>query len=304
MAGTGQLRAPRYSRSEIRNLPVAILFVAPAAIGYLVFLAWPTVRGIYLSFTDTTAFNPGGFVGLDNYQRMVQDDVFWNAFRVTILYVTINIGLQTVLAVALAVLMHRLTKSMLVRGIMLTPYLVSNVVAAMLFLMLLDYQLGVVNAVIEAVGLDRVMFFGDKDLVVPTIALVNVWRHLGYTALLIFAGLQTIPDTMYEAGRVDGASEARMFRSITVPLLRPFLGLVLIVTMIGSFQVFDTVSVATQGGPANSSNVIQYYIYEVAFSRSYDFGYASAMSVVLLLVLAVISVVQFRLTRANTNDMA
>jgi len=288
----------------VRNLPAALLFVLPAGIGFGVFFLWPSLRGIWLSLTDSTAFRAGGFVGLENYQRMVADPVFWNAFKVTVWYVLLNIGLQTVLAVLVAVLMHRLTQSMAVRGLVLTPYLVSNVVAAMLFLMLLDYQLGFVNEVIEGLGGDRVMFFGDQSLVIPTIALVNVWRHLGYTALLLFAGLQTIPEHLYEAGRVDGASELRMFRSITMPLLRPYLGLVLIVTMIGSFQVFDTVSVATQGGPANASNVIQYYIYEVAFSRGYDFGYASAMSVALLVVLAAISVLQFRLTRANQNDMA
>jgi multiple sugar transport system permease protein len=295
--------AGRRSRN-LGDLPAALVFVLPATIGFVVFLLWPTLRGVWLSFTDTTAFQAGGFVGLENYQRLADDPVFWNAFGVTLWYVVLNIGIQTALAVLVAVLMHRLTKSMVVRGIVLTPYLVSNVVAAMLFLMLLDYQLGFVNEVIEALGWDRVMFFGDQSLVIPTIALVNVWRHVGYTALLVFAGLQTIPENLYEAGRVDGASELRMFRSITMPLLRPYLGLVLIVTMIGSFQVFDTVSVATQGGPANASNVIQYYIYEVAFSRSYDFGYASAMSVALMVVLATISIVQFRLTRANQNDMA
>jgi multiple sugar transport system permease protein len=297
-------RAARRRSQEVRNLPAALLFVLPAGVGFVVFFLWPTLRGIWLSFTDSTAFNTGGFVGLENYQRMVADPVFWNAFKVTIWYVLLNIGLQTVLAVVVAVLMHRLTQSMAIRGIILTPYLVSNVVAAMLFLMLLDYQLGFVNELAETLGGDRIMFFGDQSLVIPTIALVNVWRHLGYTALLLFAGLQTIPENLYEAGRVDGASEVRMFRSITMPLLRPYLGLVLIVTMIGSFQVFDTVSVATQGGPANASNVIQYYIYQVAFSRGYDFGYASAMSVALLVVLAVVAVVQFRLTRANQNDMA
>lgn len=297
-------RPARRRSQEVRNLPAALLFVLPAGIGFGVFFLWPSLRGIWLSLTDSTAFRAGGFVGLENYQRMVADPVFWNAFKVTVWYVLLNIGLQTVLAVLVAVLMHRLTQSMAVRGLVLTPYLVSNVVAAMLFLMLLDYQLGFVNEVIEGLGGDRVMFFGDQSLVIPTIALVNVWRHLGYTALLLFAGLQTIPEHLYEAGRVDGASELRMFRSITMPLLRPYLGLVLIVTMIGSFQVFDTVSVATQGGPANASNVIQYYIYEVAFSRGYDFGYASAMSVALLVVLAAISVLQFRLTRANQNDMA
>ena len=295
---------PRRRSRTLGDLPVALVFVLPATIGFTVFLLWPTLRGIWLSFTDTTAFQPGGFVGLENYQRLAGDPVFWDAFGVTLWYVVLNIGIQTVLAVLVAVLMHRLTRSMLVRGIILTPYLVSNVVAAMLFLMLLDYRLGFVNEVVEALGGDRVMFFGDQSLVIPTIALVNVWRHVGYTALLVFAGLQTIPDSLYEAGRVDGASEPRMFRSITMPLLRPYLGLVLIVTMIGSFQVFDTVSVATQGGPANASNVIQYYIYEVAFSRGYDFGYASAMSVALMVVLATISIVQFRLTRANQNDMA
>ncbi|WP_340698989.1 sugar ABC transporter permease [Cellulosimicrobium funkei] len=296
--------AARRRSQELRNLPAALLFVLPAGIGFVVFFLWPALRGIWLSLTDSTAFNTGGFVGLENYQRMVADPVFWNAFKVTVWYVLLNIGLQTVLAVVVAVLMHRLTRSLVVRGIVLTPYLVSNVVAAMLFLMLLDYQLGFVNELVESLGGDRIMFFGDQSLVIPTIALVNVWRHLGYTALLLFAGLQTIPENLYEAGRVDGASELRMFRSITMPLLRPYLGLVLIVTMIGSFQVFDTVSVATQGGPANASNVIQYYIYEVAFSRGYDFGYASAMSVALLVVLAAIAVVQFRLTRANQNDMA
>jgi multiple sugar transport system permease protein len=296
--------AARRRSQELRNLPAALLFVLPAGIGFVVFFLWPALRGIWLSLTDSTAFNTGGFVGLENYQRMVADPVFWNAFKVTVWYVLLNIGLQTVLAVVVAVLMHRLTRSLVVRGIILTPYLVSNVVAAMLFLMLLDYQLGFVNELVESLGGDRIMFFGDQSLVIPTIALVNVWRHLGYTALLLFAGLQTIPENLYEAGRVDGASELRMFRSITMPLLRPYLGLVLIVTMIGSFQVFDTVSVATQGGPANASNVIQYYIYEVAFSRGYDFGYASAMSVALLVVLAAIAVVQFRLTRANQNDMA
>jgi multiple sugar transport system permease protein len=107
---------------------------------------------------------------------------------------------------------------------------------------------------------------------------------------------------MYEAGRMDGASEPRMFRSITVPLLRPVLALVLIITVVGSFQVFDTVAIATRGGPVDSSRVLQYYIYDVAFGR-FQFGYASAMSVALLLVLVVITFVQYRVTRADTSDL-
>jgi multiple sugar transport system permease protein len=211
---------------------LALLFLLPALIGFVVFLIWPTLRGIYLSFTEFNLLTPPRFNGLDNYVRMVQDPIFWNAMGVTLYYVAINIGLQTVLALVIAVMMQRLTQKTWLRGIVLTPYLVSNVVAAMVFLWILDYQLGFANQVLAALGLDRIAFFTSDALVIPTVAAVNVWRHVGYTALLIFAGLQTIPVTVYEAGKMDGASEMRMFRSITIPLLRPILALVLIITVV------------------------------------------------------------------------
>ncbi len=292
----------KYGKLEWRTLPVALLFIVPAALGYLLFLVYPAIRGIWLSFTDYSIFQAGEFVGLDNYTRMMSDGVFWKSMGVTIYYVLLNIGFQTVLALALAVLLHRLTQSIVVRSLVLVPYLISNVIGAMVWLLLADFQLGFVNELIESIGFDRLNFFGSEALVIPTIAFVNIWRHLGYTALLIFAGLQTIPSDVYEAGRMDGATEMSMFRHITLPLLRPFLAMVLIVTMIGSFQVFDTVAVATKGGPANSSYVIQYYIYETAFGY-HEFGYASALSVALLIVLGTITLAQFKMSRANESDL-
>jgi multiple sugar transport system permease protein len=291
---------PSRTRDDTR---LALLFILPSLIGFLVFMVWPTLRGIYLSFTKFNLLTPPEFNGLDNYVRMVQDPVFWNALKVTVYYVLINIALQTVLALVIAVMMQRLTQRTWLRGIVLTPYLVSNVVAAMVFLWILDFQLGIGNTVIAALGMDRIPFLSDSAWVIPTIAVINVWRHVGYTALLIFAGLQMIPHSLYEAARVDGASEIRMFRSITIPLLRPILSLVLIVTVVGSFQVFDTVAIATRGGPVDSSRVLQYYIYDVAFGR-FQFGYASAMSVALLAVLVIITFVQYRLTRAESSDLA
>ena len=177
----------------------------------------------------------------------------------------------------------------------------SNVVAAMLWLWLLDNTLGISNQIIEAVVGDRVDFF-SSSLAIPTIAVINVWRHVGYTALLIFAGLQAIPGDVYEAGKMDGASEWTMFWRITMPLLRPILALVLIMTMIGSFQVFDTVSVTTGGGPVNATRVLQFYLYDMAFGR-FQFGYASAMAVGLLLILAAITALQYRMTRAGETDL-
>ena len=291
--------APRRRPKDDRILGPA--FILPATIGLVAFYIWPLVRGIYLSFTEYNLLTPETFTGIDNYKRMVRDDTFWNAVRVTLEYVVINIGLQTLLALAIAVLMQRLTQSTFVRSIVLTPYLVSNVVLAMLWLWLLDATLGVSNQVIEALTGESVNFF-SSTLAIPTIALINVWRHMGYTALLIFAGLQAIPNTVYEAGKIDGASEWTMFWRITIPLLRPILALVLIMTMIGSFQVFDTVSVTTQGGPVNATRVLQYYIYDLAFGR-FQFGYASAIAVGLLIILAAITAVQYRLMRAGETDL-
>jgi multiple sugar transport system permease protein len=281
---------------------LALLFIAPALVGFLGFYIWPLLRGIYLSFTKFNLLTPPQFNGLENYVRMVHDPIFWNSLRVTLEYVVINIVLQTVLALVIAVMMQRLTKKTWLRSIVLTPYLVSNVVAAMVFLWILDYQLGIGNNILAWLGVGRIPFLSSGGWVIPTIALINVWRHVGYTALLIFAGLQMIPEYVYEAARVDGASEFRMFRSITIPLLRPILSLVLIISIIGSFQVFDTVAITTQGGPVNSSRVLQYYIYDQAFSR-FQFGYASTLAVALLVVLVAISFAQYRLTRAGTTDL-
>lgn len=281
---------------------LAAVFIAPALLGFLVFLLWPTLRGIYLSFTRFNLLTPAEWVGLDNYVRMVHDPIFWNSLTVTVEYVVINIGVQTVAALAIAVLLQRLTQSAFLRGIVLTPYLMSNVVAGLVWLWILDTQLGIGNEIVSAVGADRIPFLADETWAIPTIALINVWRHVGYTALLLFAGLQAIPNDMYEAARVDGASEWRMFWRITMPLLRPVLAVVLIMTVIGSFQVFDTVAVTTAGGPANATNVLQYYIYGSAFAR-FQFGYASAMSVALLVVLSAITVLQYRLTRAGRTDL-
>lgn len=303
-ANTGyrSVTAAKRSRRSGHDLKLAIVFLIPAALGFIVFLVWPTIRGVWLSFTSYNLLTPAEFVGTANYERLFGDPVFWHSLWVTVEYVLINIGVQTAAALVIALLMHRLTQSTLLRGIVLAPYLVSNVVTAIVFLWILDVQFGVANQLLEWVGIDKIGFLSDETWAIPTIALINVWRHVGYTALLIFAGLQMLPNDVYEAAKLDGAGEFRSFTSITLPLLRPILALVLIMTVIGSFQVFDTVAVTTAGGPANATNVLQLYIYDMAFGR-FQFGYASAMSVALLLVLGIITFIQFRLTRAGSSDM-
>ena len=300
-ATTSTRSAPTRRRRK-DDTKLALLFIAPASVGLLVFLVWPLLTGLYYSFTEYTTLTPPSWVGLENYRRLLADPVFWNSLKVTVLYVLINIGVQTVVALVIAVLMQRLTQSTVLRSLVLAPYLVSNVVAAIVFLWILDTQLGIFNILLQWIGFDPIAFWASETWVIPTVALVNVWRHMGYTALLLFAGLQSIPAHLYEAARTEGAGEIAMFRRITLPLLRPILALVLIMTIIGSFQVFDTISVTTQGGPADASKVLQMYIYENAFAQ-YEFGYASALSVALLVILMVITFAQYWMSRAGQSDL-
>jgi len=262
----------------------------------------PSIRGVYLSFTEYSVLGDPTWIGTQNYTAIFADDLFWNAMAVTVQYVALNIGFQTAIALGLALLMHNVAKSTLIRGALLLPFLVANVIVALLWFWMLDYQLGIVNEIINWMGLPRIAFFGSEQWAIPTIAGVNVWRHMGYTALLIFAGLQSIPNHVYEVASLDGASPTRTFWSITMPLLRPVLVLVLVVTVIGSFQVFDTVAVTTGGGPINASRVIQMYIYQKAFGES-DFGYASALSVILFVILALVAFVQMKFLKGNESDL-
>ncbi|MBB1516981.1 sugar ABC transporter permease [Tessaracoccus sp. MC1679] len=279
------------------------MFIAPAAVGFVVFYLVPAIRGVYFSFTQYNILGTPTWIGTENFEKIAVDPLFWNAMWVTIGYVLLNIGFQTIIAIMLAVMMQRLTKSIALRGALLLPWLISNVIAAMLWFWLLDYQIGLFNQIIEWMGASRIAFFADEAWAIPTIAFVNVWRHMGYTALLVFAGLQTIPKYIYEAASIDGASEWTSFWKMTLPLLRPVLAMILVITVTGSFQVFDTVAVTTRGGPVNVTRVMQYYIYQKAFGEG-QFGYGSALAVILFIILAALAAIQLRMLRAGESDLA
>jgi multiple sugar transport system permease protein len=177
------------------------------------------------------------------------------------------------------------------------------VLVAMVWLWMLDPMLGLVNHFINAAGFDRQPFFGGIDQAMFTVAGVNIWRHMGLVAMLFLAGLQNIPKHLYEAAALEGANEWQMFRRITLPLLRPVMVFVLVTSVTGSFQIFDTIAVTTNGGPLDSTRVIVHYIVQNAFSF-YKMGYASAMSMTLCLVMIAYTVLQMRIMRANENDLA
>lgn len=285
-----------------REVIWAALLILPSLIGFVVFYAIPAVRGVLISFTDWDLLTPAQWIGFENYQKLLKDPEFHNALKVTFYYVLLNIPLQTVLATVIAVMMARLSTSVVIRAILILPWLMPSVVVGLLWLWLMDPNIGIINVTLKSLGLRTVPFLNVPALAMPSIALINIWQYVGYTALLLFAGLQSIPGSVYEAASIDGASETQMFWKVTLPLLRPVMVFVIVTSVIGSFQIFDTIAITTKGGPVNATKVLNWYIYEQAFSR-FNMGYATAISMVLFLLLIVISAIQMRVLRAGESDL-
>jgi multiple sugar transport system permease protein len=277
---------------------MALLFIFPSLVGFVVFYAIPAVRGLFISFTDWNLLTPAKPVGLANYVALLHDPDFWNALKVTTLYVLWNIPVQTVLAVAIALVMNMAARSTLLKGVVLLPWLMPNVVVAMLWMWLLDPTVGLINVGVRALGGPLIPFLSSPGMALPTIAGINIWRYLGYTALLVFVGLQAIPAEYYEAARIDGADDHQTFFRITLPLLRPVLAFVVVTSVLGSFQIFDTVAVTTKGGPINATKVFNFMIYQQAFER-FQMGYSTAVSMVLFLILIGVGFIQMKLMKAG-----
>ncbi|MBN1119768.1 MAG: sugar ABC transporter permease [Anaerolineae bacterium] len=297
--------APNRTRWLTQETLVAWLFIIPSLLGVTVFVLVPTLRGFYLSFTDSDLINQASFIGLANYQRLIDDPQFWKSLAITSTYVLVNIPFQTVLALTLAMAMWRLTRSIVVRAIIFMPYLIPMLMVMLIWMTILHYDFGPVNGLLKLIGGPnaRISFMG-QELIIPTIAMINTWRYVGYTALLFFAGLQTIPLELYEAAEIDGASEWRIFRTITLPLLRPVTVFVLITSLVGSFQVYDSVAVATvpSGGPGDATRVIFWYIVNQAFVR-FNMGYAAALAVALFIISMAIAWINMSYFRAGSSDL-
>ena len=298
-------KTPLRSRFANNEKLLGIAFILPSLIGFSVFFALPAIRSLFISFTEWNLLSPATYVGLSNYQKLFADERFWRSLGTTLAYVSWNIPLQTVLAIFIAVMMERIHNSSFLRGLIVLPWLLPNVVVALLWLWMLDPTLGIINVGLKAIGLPAQPFLGSPDQSIQSIAMINIWRHAGYTAILVFVGLKTIPKSLYEAAQIDGASAWKQFWSITLPLLRPVLVFVLVTSLIGSFQIFDTVAIAERNaGPAGSTRVIIYYIYQQVFERGINMGLATAASVVLFLILISVTLIQLRFLRANQSDLA
>ena len=275
---------------------IPYLLVAPAMAGIALFVIYPMVNLVYMSFFKVNQMNPdkNKFVLFDNYTKMFRTSAFQKAMVNTGYYALFSVVIILALALLLSVwLAGRRTKfHSFVQGCAFLPHVISLVSIGLVFQQMLDPDFGVFNAILDALGLPALSWLRSSDTAVGSIVFVNVWKSVGYYTLILIAAIQSIPDSIYEAAALDNAGKIKVFFKITLPMISPQIFFVLIVLSIGSFKIFDLISIMTAGGPNNASTSLVYYIYANVF-QDFDVGRAAAAGVVLRGLVGVMTVLYF-----------
>ncbi|WP_309072629.1 carbohydrate ABC transporter permease [Arthrobacter sp.] len=289
-------RRSRLHRQEHRT---ALAFVALPVIGFLLFTLYPMIFSVYASFTSWNGLTPPVFNGLDNYLTMVKDPYFLKAMYNTF-FLMLGIPVGLVISLALALAMNRKMRgSTFFRTVYYVPVISSIAAVAILWQWAFNGDFGLINQVLAVVGIDGPNWLQDTATVKPALIIMAIWKGLGFSMLLYLAALQSVPRHLYEAAALDGAGAWQQFRNITVPMVRPVTFFLVVTSVIGGSQVFVEINIMTPtGGPEFSSATIVWYIWQKAFDNL-QMGYASAMSIVLGLMVFLITFIQFRLNRRN-----
>jgi ABC-type sugar transport system permease subunit len=283
-----------------RNLIIALLFVLPALINFTLFRYLPIFAAARASVFQYSLL--GGFrdfIAFDHYARLLQDPVFWQSMKVTVMFVIIKVPIEVALALLLAMFLQRETFGTgVVRSAIMAPLVTSIIVVSIIWAMMYHSEQGLFQSMLNSLGIPKQAFLSHEDRALPALTLMMLWKDVGLSMIILMAGLKGIPTVYYEAAVVDGASRWQLFRNVTLPLLRPILMFVVITRTVFSFQLFVPVYQMTKGGPLDSTKVIVYYIYQQGFLFQ-DMGYASAIAMVTLGILLVVSIGQMRLLRTD-----
>jgi len=272
-------------RRRRREIFTAAVMLAPSLLFLGAFTYWPILRSAAYGFFDVQLGSTEIFyVGWENYERLWHDALFWQSLRNTVIYMVITVPTSIALALMLAVALDRgLRGTALYRSTFFYPVMIPSVAAGMVWVFLYAPGYGPINSLLYWFGLPKLEWLYDPRWALPAIIFMSIWKYAGYFMLLLLAALQLVPRDLYEAARLDGVSGFRQLVHITVPLISPTLYFVVVIGVLHSYQIFDYVFVMTQGGPADATNVLTFYIYQNAFQFQ-DIGTASAIANILLLV--------------------
>jgi len=275
-----------------------VLFISPAFIAIAIILIYPLGYSFWLSFHEWTlrGFRKGiPFVGFQNYIDLFRNPDFINSLRITASFVLLAVGIEFVLGMGLALLLnHDLRARNWIRAMILLPMMCTNVVIGLTWRLLLNYEFGLVNYYLSVMGLGPIEWLSKPAMALPAVILVDVWNTTSFVALLLLAGLQALPDEPFEAARIDGASAWQSFVYLTLPLLRQTILVVLLWRMIDTFRIFDVIYLLTAGGPARATETVSIYVYRYGF-QSFNLGFASAASYIMILIMLIIAAVLARL---------
>ncbi|POF33616.1 carbohydrate ABC transporter permease [Roseibium marinum] len=271
------------------------LLVLPLMSFIAVFTYIPIAASINLSFREWDFLSPTmPFVGLENYRLLLSSHEFWNSVRVTALFAVISVPIRLGLALMVASYLVRETlPSRLLRGALFLPSVTSTVSIAVVFSWMFATDYGMVNAFLVSLGLGRVPWLQDPQLALWVVIVVNTWKQLGYDIVIYIAGLQAVPQELYDAAAVDGGRKAHVFRRVTVPLVMPTTYFLLVVSVIEAFQIFTIVDVMTKGGPAGATDMLVNMLYRVGFTL-FDIGQGSALAVLLFILLIALALFKSR----------
>ncbi|MFC0673149.1 carbohydrate ABC transporter permease [Brachybacterium hainanense] len=297
----GNARITR-ARDRARSLR-ALAFLAPALLVLLVFVLIPALEALRLSFTDASGFGTPGFVGLDNYLRVLESPASRRAILNTLAYAVMYGPAVIVAGLASALLLNRkdIPFRTFFRTIIFLPFVISMAVASIAWNFLLDPDLGLVSRWLGSIGIHLGDVFASA-WALPVVTAIAVWKNFGYFMVIFLAGLQGIPAYLYEAATLDGAGPWRKLLAVTIPGLRSTMTFVVIFALVGAFQAFDQIYILTQGGPDHATETIVYRIYTDGF-RDFEMGYASAFSYVLLAITLVLGLVQLRINALQEKDL-
>ncbi|HQZ11897.1 MAG TPA: sugar ABC transporter permease [Devosia sp.] len=283
--------------ARARFSPFPYLMAGPYVALFAVFVAYPVIRALYMSLFDWGIFGPNAFVGFENYLSLATDRRFWQSFWVTATFAVIYVPMVTAISVLLAVLLHRKLPGIGVfRTAFFLPIVINVAVAAIAFNWLFEPNIGTVDKVLHFLGLPGQSWLQQPGWALLVIAFVTMWINLGFMVIILLAGLENIPDELYEAARLDGATPIDNLVYITLPLLRPILLIVVVLSTVHAFQIFGEVLIMTEGGPFGSTTVMTMLLYEEGFER-FALGRSAAIGVVITVIIAALSFVQFRFFR-------
>lgn len=295
--------AGRRSRLVRRNTLAGWSFILPNFVGFAVLTMVPVAVMFYVAFTKWNIYRrTATWTGSKNWVQLWHDKLFWTSLGHTFYYTALHIPLTMAAALGLALLLNRRLRGVtFFRTAAFFPYITSVVALAYVWNLLFSPKYGPINAFLRWIGVsDPPGWSVDSDWSMPAVIIVGTWREMGYYMLLYLAGLQTIPSQLYEAAKVDGASAWQRFRHVTVPGLRHTTFLVTVLLTIGSFKIFDVILLLTQGGPGQSTYVLSQYIYQKGFVEN-NFGYASAVAVVLFAICFLVTIIQYRVNKRGSD---